>query len=268
MYTLFLDESGLNNLNGIDPSRPHFLVGGLIFQDDQRLAIQHMSEFIKTKYWDDKYHILHAADGTHLETSDHKKYLSDLHELLSMFDFRALVSSINKNKFIQAHPPISNALTKYKTQKGFQSIVTAAHRQITVDCAYEALTMFLYFLHQNNFNGRVVVEATSGEQDKSIIDAYNLLLTGHQQLQISYRDVRRLITSISFVTKKNLDIETQIADMIVYLSNKKLRELDGIKKMKNGFEKETMKILDTKFFQYKKNSNPLSQELSSFRILY
>lgn len=268
MYTLYLDESGDNTLTVINPHNPHFVIGGMIVKEDQRSSMAHVSEFIKEKYWKDKHHVLHAAEGTHLSGKEYKAFTSEFIKYIEIFDLHTVVAIVNKDNYLLKNPNITHAINNFQKQKGFTPVVIEGQRKIIKESAFEVFTMFLYFLSKNNVRGKIVVEADGGEKEKLTFEAYNLLLSGHQKLQISVQQVRQLITSISFVTKNNYDMETQIADHIVYLSNRKAREIDKIGKVKDGFQKECLDIFISKTILYKRTSSPLEKEITSFQKLY
>lgn len=270
MYTLFLDESGDNNLVNINPNMPHFVFGGVLIQEQHRSQIQHASEFIKQKYWSNKNYVLHAADGTHLTGSDYKNFTQDVQKLLEVSELKVLVTAIDKRNFLTQNPPIQHALANYSTKKGFESIVVSGQRAINKKSAYEVLTMYLYFLRTLGEKGRVVIEADGGEKDRQIFEAYNQILSsGHPQLGVSVTEVRQIISSIAFVTKNNFDIETQLADMLVYFSHQRVRADSGVKKRtKNDFQEACMKLFLSRTIKYKTSSDPLEQEKDSFVSLY
>jgi hypothetical protein len=270
MYTLFLDESGDNNLVNINQKMPHFILGGILIKEQNRPELQHASEFIKQKYYGDKYHVFHAADGTHLTGNNYTNFTNDVQKLIEVSELNILVTSVDKRKFLTRNPPIIHALSNYTTQKGYESIVVSGQRSINKKSAYEIFTMYLYFLRSLGEKGRVVIEADGGEKDRQIFEAYNQLLSsGHPTLGVSVTEVRQIISSIAFVTKNNFDIETQLADMLAYFSHQYIRTISGIKKKsKNEYQDSCMKIFLSRTIKYKTGSDPLEQEKESFTTLY
>lgn len=67
-----------------------------------------------------------------------------------------------------------------------------------------------------------MVESATSERDfifHKIVSNY--LSNGIRDLNITYEQVQSVLTEISFVTKKNFDIEEQIADLFAYAAKQK-----------------------------------------------
>lgn len=73
------------------------------------------------------------------------------------------------------------------------------------------------------------------------------LSNGISKLGITYKQVQNVLTEVSFVTKKNHDIEEQIADLLAYAA--RIKYLKKSTKTLTNYEKGILKVLDTKLFK-------------------
>lgn len=106
---------------------------------------------------------------------------------------------------------------------------------------------------------------------KLIGKCMNYLAAGIKKLKVDYKKIQETITSISFVTKNNFDIEEQIADLFAYAARCKYFGQLG-KKVKSGvYEKMMLKLLKDKIFKNPRNAKDQKmkyfEEVDSFLIL-
>jgi hypothetical protein len=85
-----------------------------------------------------------------------------------------------------------------------------------------------------------------------MFEVYNDLLShGYPPFGMKGIDVRKYFTSLAFVTKNNLDTETQLADTTAYFLNMQEREADKIEtSLKKKEHDEVISVLKSKAFQY------------------
>lgn len=95
------------------------------------------------------------------------------------------------------------------------------------------------------------------------------LANGIRELKVPYRQVQKVLTEISFVTKKNFDIEEQIADLLAYGA-----KLKFLKKKQSGlsrYDKQILKVFNQKLFQIHPNTSGRKKKfyskIESFKIL-
>ncbi len=126
----------------------------------------------------------------------------------------------------------------------------------------------LSLLAQDNVKGRLVVESASAEKDFYFHKAAgHFLSNGIPQLSVSFSQVQDVLTEISFVTKKNHDIEEQISDLLAYAAKLKFKK----KKItdKSMYEKMITKILNSKIFKMAPNTGVKKKkyysEIDSFK---
>lgn len=100
-------------------------------------------------------------------------------------------------------------------------------------------------------------------------EAGYFLSNGFKELKIDFRQVQDVLTEVSFVTKKNHDIEEQIADLLAYGLRLKY-EKKPLSKL-SDYEKRLLKIVEGKLFKLNVNTGnkkkKLHSKIKSFKIL-
>jgi hypothetical protein len=108
---------------------------------------------------------------------------------------------------------------------------------------------FLLILLTSDSRGEIIIESSSASKDVHLIDSLNFFLgAGIAKLGIDYNKVQDTLTSVSFVTKKNHDIEEQIADLFAYAAKIKYQSSITKNKSKNDYEKMITNLLGKKIF--------------------
>ncbi|MBU4375033.1 hypothetical protein KKH38_00840 [Patescibacteria group bacterium] len=94
------------------------------------------------------------------------------------------------------------------------------------------------------------MESATAEKDFYFHKAIGYYLAaGIKGLKVDYQKIQEVLTSVSFVTKNNFDIEEQIADLFAYAAKCKYSQSIG-KKVKNGlYEKKMLSLLKIKIFK-------------------
>ena len=107
--------------------------------------------------------------------------------------------------------------------------------------------MLIEFLAQKKFSGSICLES-AGKRDFSFYNRYTYYLSnGLSSLNLGQGDVKKLLTSISFVSKKNHDIETQLADLFAYPATCHFLDIEGVKPLLRGsYEEKMCNILNVK----------------------
>jgi hypothetical protein len=122
---------------------------------------------------------------------------------------------------------------------------------------------FLLVLFINDLCGEIVIESGSAEKDITFIKAFSYLIgAGIPEAGIDTSTAQMMFTSMSFVTKKNHDIEEQIADMFAYAA--KIKYQNGIKSKKLGeYENMILSLLNSKLFFVPENSKKYKKKIYS-----
>jgi len=107
-----------------------------------------------------------------------------------------------------------------------------------------------YLVQKKDASGQIIIEAADKNQDGDILSAYNKIMSaGVPSMNLSNYDIREHLTSISFVTKNNLDVETQLADLGSYYLSLNARIEESIPYGKiSDFDRDLIKLLKQKVF--------------------
>jgi hypothetical protein len=265
MYNLFIDESGKSNLKGVDAYRPHFSLAGIIVHDSSKQVLKTRADQIKFKYWGKTNIVFHAQELRCL-TGDFKIFkqenakftIEDFYSDFKTFlngNYKIGFACVNKQNYIQANPEVDHALRELVTAKpesNWKKMIIGREKRLLKDITTEILTMYLSYLKKKKANGTVVVESSAEAQDIDIFSSYNkVLISGFSPFNMSTEDVRNLLTGVSFVTKRNHDIEAQLADIAAHYFNIEARLLDSVQeKYQNPNDESVIKILKSKTFPY------------------
>lgn len=274
MYSLFIDESGKADLHVVNSSAPHFSLAGVIVHDSSKNDLKVRADQIKFKYWGKTDIVFHANQLRH-QTEDFAIFASGASKF-SVDDFfgdfckflnanyKIGIVSINKQTFLTSNPGVAHAVSQLpNAQPGSNWLkqVRGTSNNLIRKASTELVTMYLDYLNKKSKNtkmevsGQVMVESSNEVQDLKIYTAYNDLLTrGFQPFGMNTTDVRNRLTGISFVTKQNYDIESQLSDIAAHYLNLEAKFIDGIiGSYPMPYDEEIIKILKSKSFFYKKS---------------
>ncbi|MFA5025550.1 MAG: DUF3800 domain-containing protein [Candidatus Shapirobacteria bacterium] len=193
-YTIFIDESGMSSPQTWQES-PYFSLVGLMINDNSHEKFNTDLNVLKKKYFKDEEYVLHGAEIIRelQSTKQLDSFCVDLKKFLKSHVF--FLFFINTNK-------------KEAFKKGWSSstILTNSYKLIIAN--------LIKFLIAKNYRGRINSEASYVEQDIYLYkNFFHFLSNGIKDLSISPEDVKKHLTSISFVTKLNNDPEEQIVDL-------------------------------------------------------
>ncbi len=221
MFKLYIDESGKNTLTHITPYAPHFAVAGIIVHENMDDFIKRRADQIKFKYWGTTKVNFHATEIRQLKgdfahfASDPAKYAefcTDFKEWIRRSTFKLLWVGTNKLTYLKNNPPIQHVVTN-----GFSTAITKHEKNLTKKTFLELWCIYLCYLtssSKKSSSGKIIVEAADENQDGDILSAYNkIMFGGVSSMGLTRHKVREHLTAISFVTKNNLDTETQLADI-------------------------------------------------------
>ena len=276
MYKLYIDESGKNSLKNFDTKRPHFSLASVIVHEEARDILKRQADQIKFKYWGKQKDVwFHSAemrrlDGLFLQFRKKNNpklpitdLQSDLIDYITTIPIKIGMVCVNKSNYIKANPPLMHAIKQLTPNKksGWHTMVSSIEKKLLRNNAEIIFIMYLSFLYKKKERGSIIIESSSMAQDSVMFEAYNqLLICGCPSLNLTTTGVREHFTGISFVTKKNHDIETQIADMVAYYLNIEASCIDGMFKLKaNSFEQSMITSLKTKTFQFEDSVGGITQ---------
>lgn len=227
-FKLYIDESGIPNQNHYDKN---YTLCGIVVMKYQAEELKIKADQIKFKYWNDTNIVFHSReigekinDFSILQNPTiEKSFLKDLIFFLSSGKFRCIIVSINKEK---------------AQQSGWTS------GQILDKANDTIIEIFLEFLAKNQDNGQIVIESSS-VKDISFYKRYTQYLShGFNNLGLRGNDVKKILTSLSFVNKNNCDIEAQLADIFAYPATRKFLHDEGVKLLiKGSYEEKISNIM-------------------------
>ncbi|MEK7630705.1 MAG: DUF3800 domain-containing protein [Patescibacteria group bacterium] len=274
MFNLYIDESGKHDLKTIDPRAPHFSLAGILIHDNGKSDLKNKANQIKFKYWGDVNIVFHAND-IRQQTGDFaifkekksKLTIDDFYRDLSTFlnyTFKIGLVSINKSTYLAHNPVVAHAVLQLPSAhpgSNWEKQVRGTGNNLLKKVSTELLTMYLDYLNRKKANGEVIMESSNEVQDTLIYSAYNRLLTsGFPPFGMDATTVRKHFTGISFVTKQNHDIESQVADIAAHYLSLESRLNDGvISSYHQKYDQDIIKILKSKTFSYRKVANGIPE---------
>lgn len=249
-YKLFIDESGTANPK--DSMSEVYILSGCSVSKVECINIKNWADQIKFKYWGRTNIIFHSREISRREgdfsilknEEKYNEFIQDLAKFLELSEFRTLYIIVDKQRARQA---------------GWND------KKIYKDTTIYLVKNFLLTLLNDNLCGEMIIESASAEKDKYLLDAFAYFLgAGISELKINQHTIQDTITSVSFVTKKNNDIEEQIADLfgyaakISYFKQKRVPFKEGL------YEKMITNLLDKKMFVVPNNHNLSKNKLLSY----
>jgi len=275
-YTLYIDESGKNNLRKVDQTKPLFSMAGVIVGTDSQIKLENQADQLKYKYWGLKHDICFHANEMRRHSGQYSifdpainpvltidMFHKDLTDFINNAPIKICFASVNKLNYLNAHPNIQNAISKAGNNRSsnWNNVIVAAQIDILKITTDEIMVMYLQFLIKKNGKGNIVFEATGGPEDGIVFKVYqDLMSKGCKQLSLTGPDVRKYITGISFVTKHNFDIEIQITDLAAYYLGKDFLVQAGIETiLSNSFEDKIIKRFKNKSFNYENCTTKITQ---------
>lgn len=229
---LFIDELGTPEPRS--KTQTIYILSGVLLTDRARQDLEIVANQIKFKYWNRTNIIFHSRDIGRKQKEFEvlrdeqisKSFEKDILHFLSHGQFALFSVIVDKSKV----PKNWNEITIYKrTSK-------------------EILKSFIFALLAQKSKGKIVIESATAEKDFYYHKSAGYFLSnGFPEYKISYADVQEVLTEISYVTKKNNDIEEQIADLLAY--GMRLRYEKERKDKLSSYERKLVKIVGNKLFK-------------------
>lgn len=248
-YRLYLDETGTPDVKNINPNFPHFIFSGFIVDESQALKLKTRADQIKFKYWNRTNIVFHSREIGRRENdfsilkdpTVEQDFHKDLAQLITSTGGSSVVVDVDKNK--------AKAL-------GWSA------SDIYKNTSRAMLSFFVEFLHAKNNRGQIIVESAGTKRDLLFYREYiYLLANGSTPLNLTHQKMKQLLTSISFVSKNNHDIEEQIADLLAYPAAHNYLVADGFRTtIPNSYEDKMCRILHTKILRFTNKKSSTSCE--------
>jgi len=240
-YKLFIDELGTANLKDIRSEL--YILAGCSIDNAERTNIKTWADHIKFKYWSRTDIVFHSREigrkeGDFKIFKDKKlfsEFINDLKNFLNYSRLKTFFIIVEKEK---------------AKKKGWNQI------KIYQETSNAMVKNFLLAMLSNDSKGKIVVESATAEKDFYFHRALGYYLTaGIPELNVRYKKVQETITSISFVTKNNFDIEEQIADLFAYAAKCKYF-IKKKRKFKRGvYEDMILFVFNKKLFKAPRNAS-------------
>lgn len=253
---LFIDESG--DANPKVSRSEVYILAGCMTDDYGRDRLKIESDQIKFKFWSRTDIILHSREvgrkeGDFKILKDVKTYTEfkkDLFNFLNKSSYQLFFVLVDKKKAFSQN---------WNDRKVYEETSRIIIRNF-----------ILSLIAQGNAKGRLVIEAATSLKDFYFHKAASYFLSaGIPELNITFNQVQEVLTEISFVTKKNHDIEEQISDLLAYAA--KLKFLGRKQVAMNEYEKRVVKTISAKMFKMDPNTGVKKKkyysEIDSFKIV-
>jgi len=210
-----------------------YILSGCVIDNGARQNLKILSDQIKYKFWERTDIVFHSREigrkeGDFAILKDNairKSFEKNLFRILNFGGYRmffVLVDLVEAKK------------QNWKEEKIYQETT-----RIMVE------NFILSLLASGNCRGRIVVESATSKKDFYFHDSANYFLSGGiPKLGANYEDIQKVLTELSFVTKKNHDIEEQIADLLAYGARLKFEK----SKSKDSYIKNIIGVVNTKLF--------------------
>jgi len=233
-YRLYIDELGTASPK--DTTSEMYILSGCSVNKKDCEDLKIRADQIKFKYWGRTDVVFHSREIGRKE--------NDFTILKDAKIFKEFTSDLNTFLFHSKIKMFFIIVDKAKAR-------TAGWDDIKVhkDTTAFLIRNFLIILLTGDSRGEIVVESSSVSKDVHLLDSLNFFLgAGIKNLGVGYEKVQDTLTSVSFVTKRNHDIEEQIADLFAYAAKIKYQSSITKSKPKDDYEKMIVGLLEKKIF--------------------
>ncbi len=248
-FTLFIDESG--NLDIESSFSKTYILCGCSMAEDKRKQVKIYADQIKFKYWGHTNVVFHSREIAK-NIGDFEIFKGNP-ELKENF-FTDLFLFLNKAPIILFPVVVDKEKAKENSWDHIRVIKETSKRII--------LNFVLLLLSKKDANGHIIVEASTPEKDKYYLSSFGYFIApGVKEFTVDQQVMKETLTSISFVTKNNNDIEQQLADLFAYAAARKY-EKDFKEKTfeKNSYEGKIINVLEQKLFIKPENASEIKMK--------
>ena len=194
-YHVFIDESGTASPTNYKDS-PVFTLSAFVTNERGRERLNDNLGRLKQKYFGRRSYYLHAKDVRWWLQQRNKSltdFSKELTTVMNSIYFFLLFSCVDKEK-------------AFRKGWGKEAIYKKSYTVL--------VSNMLKFFVARNIKGNIVAEASNIEQDMYLYNSFfHFIANGIDRLSITPDIAKNHLTSLSFVTKLNNDVEEQMADM-------------------------------------------------------
>lgn len=239
-FELFIDELGQSN--PLTKQSDVYVLLGCAIEEKQREQLKIHADQIKFKYWNRTDIIFHSVE---IAKNDGVFSVFSKNESRKIEFYQDLFNFLNRSSFVVFAIVCNKKLAK---TRGWNSV------KVTKETGKLIFYYFLGWLLGNNSKGKINIESATAEKDRYYLTTFSYFLSpDNKELRVNYKKIQDLLTSISFVTKRNHDIGEQIADLLSYAARCKYSMLIKKHAFKVGsYEDKIIKILDSKLWHLPK----------------
>lgn len=251
---LFIDESGQANPKA--PNSGVYILSGCMVDNQSQEDLKIKADQIKFKYWEKTNIVFHSreigrkeGDFSILKNGNTQKaFEGNLIHFLNEGNFRTFFILVD--------------LIKAKNNNWNEEKV---YQETTINMVKNYI---LALLAAGNCRGRIIVESSTSKKDFYFHKAASFFLSGGiSETKTGFQEVQEVLTEISFVTKKNYDIEEQIADLLAYGVRLRFEK----KKGRSLYEQKLIKLVRAKLFFVHQNAGVRKKkyfsEIEPYKIL-
>jgi hypothetical protein len=241
-YSLFIDELGIANPKATESKL--YVLTGIAVKKDFKDQLKIEADQIKFKYWNKTDIVFHSRQiGKNLSDFEIFKDKNDLKSpfINDLLNYLAKIPITIFSVVVDKDLALKNNWNDIKILRE------------TIRLLYFNFLTFL--LGKDNGKGKIVVESATAEKDVYYLKYFAYFTSPNcKELNIDYKKVQNILTSISFVTKRNFDIEEQIADLFSYAGKcKYMKDFKNKSYTSDSYESKIIKILNNKLFSKPKN---------------
>ena len=253
---LFIDELGVPTID------PLYVVTSASIKETDKTKVRILADQIKFKYWGRTDIVFHSREIGHC-LNDFRMFKND----------EDLKKAFHKDLYLLlGTAPIMLMSVVIDREKAQKKGWIQRNKYITesAQLIFRNFAMILYC--KSKTRGKIIIEVDSAKE-KSYLESFSKLLgQGVPRTKIKSKDIRDIITSISFVTKKNYDIETQLMDLFSYAIRCKYLEDSGKENYSTEtYERNIIDILEKKLYRVPPNASVqkkrILNKVKSFAIL-
>lgn len=285
-FTLSIDESGYSDPKSYKIS-PYFILSGCIIEESVKPDFYLHLNQIKFTYWKDKWkkvflRSINIGKGNgyfsllyNLDSKTNKKvpnekmqfFCNDLRRFYKRNYFNLISCIVNKQKaFTEKTIEFDSGKKRMKYIWSQENVYRLTFKEL--------LKNFLCFLVIRNAKGKIIVEASTNQQDIILYKEFFTLQTnGLLHLGIDHNETKERISSLNFVTKHNKDPEEEIADSMGYAGKLYFMTQNGIKSeqelniydlmIRQAYERNLLKIVEKNDVRLRK----ICKAISSYIVI-
>lgn len=260
LHHLYIDELGSPNPSS--PQHDYFILSTCSVPDKTRESLERRAGQIRFKYWGSNgsdvvfhsYHIGRKSGAFAIFRHDpvrYREFQDDVLDLLRVYPITVFIN-LTDNAVAYARRWDTNTVLKESTSHAVES--------------------FVRFLVGSHKQGKICIESATDAQNTFFLKAFTTYLAPGAISTINFRNVQDSLTSLSVVTKKNHDIENQIADLFAYAARCKYeRDELGKSFLATSYESKIITIFERKLYKVPPHAPPAKKrilnEIEPFKIL-